>query len=301
MGLVMQTDAPFWDSLVFDGIDDVDVEAVTAAFGTVEVVARGRAAGSGCPDCGRFSDRVHDRYQRRLEDLPLADQGLVIRLTVRRFICGSAACSRRTFAESFSRLAAPPARFTRRLNHALERVGLALAGRAGARLAAHLGFGAVERLNEDWYDLAVSSGLLNHRREFLVLLPHCTHTHQAVLHEQNQHYGRRAAPAAWTRVRLLDRWDIMDRGAASAFLGIRAGHPGFGMMALDSSVYISCSTGEIGVDVSAVAHPARSENILQYREWYAHWDYPLADKELQKRIAVWLAGRAPGTVSRSDR
>ncbi|MER7220439.1 MULTISPECIES: hypothetical protein [Streptomyces] len=33
----MQTDAPFWDSLVFDGIDDVDVEAVTAAFGTVEV------------------------------------------------------------------------------------------------------------------------------------------------------------------------------------------------------------------------------------------------------------------------
>ncbi|MFF1724865.1 hypothetical protein [Streptomyces sviceus] len=27
----MQTSATFWDSLVFDGIDDVDVEAVTAA------------------------------------------------------------------------------------------------------------------------------------------------------------------------------------------------------------------------------------------------------------------------------
>ncbi|MFE9636187.1 transposase family protein [Streptomyces sp. NPDC006463] len=112
----MQTDAPFWDSLVFDGIDDVDVEAVTAAFVTVEVVARGRAAGSGCPDCGRFSDRVHDRYQRRLKDLPLADQGFVIRLTVRRFICGSGDCPRRTFAEPLSRLAAPHARFTRRLN-----------------------------------------------------------------------------------------------------------------------------------------------------------------------------------------
>ncbi|MGW0754269.1 hypothetical protein [Streptomyces sp. NPDC002587] len=58
----MQTDAPFWDSLVFEGIADVDVEAVTALFGTVEVVARGRAAGSECPHCGRFSDRVHDRY-----------------------------------------------------------------------------------------------------------------------------------------------------------------------------------------------------------------------------------------------
>ncbi|MFK0223684.1 hypothetical protein ACIQWN_36550 [Streptomyces vinaceus] len=39
----MQTDAPFWDSLVFAGIDDVDVEAVTTAFGTVEALARGRA------------------------------------------------------------------------------------------------------------------------------------------------------------------------------------------------------------------------------------------------------------------
>ncbi|MFD7788147.1 hypothetical protein ACFV4Q_34405 [Streptomyces nojiriensis] len=56
MVLVMQTDAPFWDSLVFAGIDEVDVEAVMAAFGTVEAAARGRAAGSACPDCGRLSD-----------------------------------------------------------------------------------------------------------------------------------------------------------------------------------------------------------------------------------------------------
>jgi hypothetical protein len=46
MVLVMQTDAPFWDLLVFAGIDDVDVETVTAAFGTVEVVAR--PCGRGC-------------------------------------------------------------------------------------------------------------------------------------------------------------------------------------------------------------------------------------------------------------
>ncbi|MFJ3842002.1 hypothetical protein ACIPY6_41805 [Streptomyces sp. NPDC090054] len=69
-------------------------------------------------------------------------------------------------------------------------------------------------------------------------------------------------------MRLLDRWDIMGRGAAT-FLGIRSGHPGFGMMALDSSVYLSCSTGEIGVDVTAVAHPYRSESVLRELEWYA--------------------------------
>ncbi|MDX2705638.1 transposase family protein [Streptomyces sp. PA03-6a] len=137
----MQTDT-LWDLLAFEGIEEVEVEAVTAAFGTVEVVASGRAVAVACPDCGLFSDRVHDRYQRRLRDLPLADQGFLIRLTVRRFICRSADCPRRTFAEPFARLTVPHARFTTRLNRALERVGLALAGRAGARLAAQLGFGA---------------------------------------------------------------------------------------------------------------------------------------------------------------
>ncbi|MFE7547948.1 transposase family protein [Streptomyces gardneri] len=116
-------------------------------------MARGRAVGAACPDCGRFSDRVHDRYQRRLKDLPLADQGFAIRLTVRRFICRSADCPRRTFAEPFSRPAAPYARFTTRLNHVLERVGLALAGRAGARLAARPGFGAgrMTLLRRSWH------------------------------------------------------------------------------------------------------------------------------------------------------
>ncbi|MCT2546916.1 MULTISPECIES: hypothetical protein [Streptomyces] len=50
----MQTDASFWDSLVFERIDDVDVEAVTAVFGTAEAVARGRVAGAACPGRGRF-------------------------------------------------------------------------------------------------------------------------------------------------------------------------------------------------------------------------------------------------------
>lgn len=59
---------------------------------------------------------------------------------VRRFICSTDNCPRRTFAEPFAQLTAPYARFTTRLGQALERVGLALAGRADARLTAHLGF-----------------------------------------------------------------------------------------------------------------------------------------------------------------
>lgn len=148
----------------------------------------------------------------------------------------------------------------------------------------------VERLNEDWYELAVSTGLFDHRREFLLMLPQGTRTHAAVL--RNMHEGSLAtAPALWTRVRLLEHWDIMGRGAGSAFLGVHAGHPGFGMMALDSSVYIICSTGETGVDVFAVPHPYRSPNVLRHLEFLAGWSFPGDNPEFRRRIAAWLAGR----------
>lgn len=78
----------------------------------------------------------------------------------------------------------------------------------------------------------------------------------------------------------------MGRAAGSAFLGIHAGHPGFAMMALDSSVYVHASTGEIGVDVLAVRHPERSANVLRHREWIAGYDSPYANREVKERIAA---------------
>ncbi|MDX2702912.1 hypothetical protein PV350_08595 [Streptomyces sp. PA03-6a] len=66
------------------------------------------------------------------------------------------------------------------------------------------------------------------------------------------------------------------------------------MMALDSSLFIGASTGEVGVDVIAVARPDRSENILRYLERLAHWESSSADRNVQKQIAVRLAGRASG-------
>ncbi|MGW7319291.1 hypothetical protein [Streptomyces sp. NPDC054865] len=157
----------------------------------------------------------------------------------------------------------------------------------------------VERLNQDWYRLALSLGLFDDQREFLVQLPQGVLTHRAANH--NLHWGPRVPPAVWTRVRLLDRWDIMGRGAQSAFLGIHAGHPGFAMMALDSSIFVGASTGERGVDVVAVARPDHSENILQFLKGFVGRKVTYRDRELQELIEAWLAGRAPNTVGRPDR
>jgi transposase len=95
-----------------------------------------------CPGCGGTATRVHGRYQRVLRDAPAAGVPVLIRLTVRRFICQSPACPRRTFAEQVPGLTRPHARYSPPLQAALTAIAVALAGRAGARLATALGMSA---------------------------------------------------------------------------------------------------------------------------------------------------------------
>ena len=101
--------------------------------------ARARAEQASCPACGRFSGRVHSRYQRRLADAAIGGRPVLIRLTVRRFFCPAPDCPVITFAEQVEGLTVRYARRTPPLAQMLTAVALALAGRAGARLAPLLG------------------------------------------------------------------------------------------------------------------------------------------------------------------
>ncbi|MFF7887563.1 transposase family protein [Streptomyces sp. NPDC020794] len=132
-----------WTALVFAGLDgELAIKVVRSSLGLACLIGWSRTASEGCPDCGLCCERVHDRYQRRVRDLPLGGRPVVITLLVRRFICDNRRCARRTFAERFTRLTTPYARCTRRLGAWLEVIGLALAGRAGARLAKSFGIAA---------------------------------------------------------------------------------------------------------------------------------------------------------------
>ncbi|MGI8547903.1 MAG: transposase family protein, partial [Gemmatimonadaceae bacterium] len=103
------------------------------------VTAAARRRVVACPKCGHASTRVHSRYRRTLADLPW--HGLRVRLDirVRRFFCDVPGCQRRIFTERLPKTAKPYARRTVRATSALEAIGLALGGRAGARLAEALG------------------------------------------------------------------------------------------------------------------------------------------------------------------
>lgn len=94
-----------------------------------------------CGCCGVVSGRVHARYWRWLTDLMIGGACLAIELAVRRFRCMNPACSAMTFAEQITELTRPYARRTLPLQRVLTSIGLALAGRAGVRLAAGLGIG----------------------------------------------------------------------------------------------------------------------------------------------------------------
>ncbi len=125
--------------LLFPSIADVAVLSVDVNIETMRVDAQCIANGALCPVCGVWSNRVHGSYLRFPADVPSGGRSVVLQLRVRRFTCGNSGCARRTFVEQIPGLTRRHGQRTERLRSTLAAVGLALAGRAGARIARVLG------------------------------------------------------------------------------------------------------------------------------------------------------------------
>ncbi|MFD0078674.1 ISL3 family transposase [Streptomyces sp. NPDC127166] len=126
---------PRLEELLFWSVENMSVESVDVADAVVRVEARSTARRAACPGCGCWSSRIHGSYLRFPRDLPMAGRFVVVSLRVRRFVCAEGPCRRRTFAEQVPGLTRRFGRRTERLRSTLVSVGLALAGRAGARMA----------------------------------------------------------------------------------------------------------------------------------------------------------------------
>ncbi len=113
----------------------VIADAAVMTGGLLCIWARARADHGVCPRCSRSSSRVHSSYGRRLADAPVGGHRVLVRLAVRRFFCGNPGCPAVTFAEQVEGLTSRRARRTPPLARMLTMIALALAGRAGARLA----------------------------------------------------------------------------------------------------------------------------------------------------------------------
>jgi transposase len=125
--------------LLLPHLKDVHVKEVTDQGEGVLIVARTLGSEAACRRCGVSATRIHSRYRRCLHDLSSDNRPVAIELEARRFFCGNPDCAAVTFAEQIPGITQWHARRTPGLRGLLEAIALALAGRAGARLAGVLG------------------------------------------------------------------------------------------------------------------------------------------------------------------
>jgi transposase len=116
----------------------LSVESVIHAEGAIVINAFSTGETAACPACGVRSLQVHSQYARTLRDLSCQGARVRIELRSRRFYCRSPDCRRKIFTERFPNLAVAYGRQTNRHREALKRIGYALGGEAGFRLASQL-------------------------------------------------------------------------------------------------------------------------------------------------------------------
>lgn len=57
---------------------------------------------SKCPYCSHISNKVHSRYTRKLQDLPIQGKKVKLHINRKKYFCVNKECSKRTFAEKFN-------------------------------------------------------------------------------------------------------------------------------------------------------------------------------------------------------
>lgn len=124
---------------VFPGLSALVIDQVLDHETIVLVMARTPPTAAACPECGQLSDRVHAYHDRQLADLPVGGRAVVVQMRLRRLVCMTVTCARRTFREQVPDVTQRWARRTRQLTDLVTDVAVVTAGRAGAAILTRLG------------------------------------------------------------------------------------------------------------------------------------------------------------------
>ena len=119
-------------------VPNLEIEYVEQNQADLLVTVSSMTTSCRCPACGSLSSSVHSTYQRQLQDLPVSEWAVVLRLKLKRFRCQNPNCGKQTFVEALPELFLPRAQRSRRLTTVLWHIGQIAGGQSGARLAQRL-------------------------------------------------------------------------------------------------------------------------------------------------------------------
>jgi transposase len=92
-----------------------------------------------CPLCQQPSERLHGCYTRTIADVPCGERRVTLSFIVRKFVCSTPTCRQKIFTEQLATFVQRYTRKTNRLREALEAIGFATCGEAGAQLTGQMG------------------------------------------------------------------------------------------------------------------------------------------------------------------
>jgi len=86
-----------------------------------------------CPFCNQSSSKVHSRYEKSFQDLPIQGYKVVIVISNKKYFCKNPLCSHTTFAETFSFIK-PNAKKTVRLEDEIVRIATNVSSVAASKI-----------------------------------------------------------------------------------------------------------------------------------------------------------------------
>ena len=92
---------------------------------------------SRCPNCGKFSKKIHDHYIRTISELPVFHNRTIILLKTRKFKCMNSRCIRKVFSEQ-TPVILRYSRRTRRVSKILKSFATELTGKLGSIISKQL-------------------------------------------------------------------------------------------------------------------------------------------------------------------
>lgn len=101
--------------LILDETKNVD--------GTIYLVCHKDVHEASCPYCEQTSDKVHSRYIRTINDLPMQEYPVKLKLLCNKYFCLNPKCEHKTFGERFSFVEEKAVR-TKRLTEYINKIGL---------------------------------------------------------------------------------------------------------------------------------------------------------------------------------